>query len=196
MKKIISALLLVCIFALAFASCEKAPETKAPAFEGTVEDVLSAVVTRACELNASREFGMSTIECTPTVVDIDGAERILGLTDEEFTNYIDSAIESKPNGSWYTHSVVVIKLKEGTNVEEVANKIVANTSPSRFGCLKPHAIVGCFAGDFVIFVASDDDSCEDVFTAVKELSAIEPVRIDRENTWTSGGGLMGGGLLG
>lgn len=193
MKKLISALLVVCMLALALASCGKTPDVeKVPAFEGTVEDVLSAVVTRACELNSARDFGMmSQIECTPTVVDVDGCDRILGLTDEEYASYIEAAIESKPNGSWYTHSVVVIKLKEGTNVEEVANKIIANTSPSRFGCLKPSTIVGFFAGDFVIFAASDEDSCEDVFTAVKELSAVEPVRIDRENTWTSGGGLLG-----
>lgn len=215
MKKII-ALILVCAFcALAFVSCadaEKtkteapkteetseptAPETKPEpakaAFEGTMDDILNMVVAKAIELDEDKEFGISSIECTNTPVTNELCDLILGLTEEEFAALVDEAIESKPNGSWFTHSVVVVKLKDGVNVEEAANKIVANTSPSRFGCLKPQSIVGSYAGNFVVFAASSETTTEAVFGAVKALSGIEPTRIDRENTWSSQGGLIGCG---
>ncbi len=174
---------------------EPTPVVKA-AFEGTIEEILDAIVAKAIELDTDPEFGIASIECTPTVVDAERCETVLGLTEDEYAQYIDSAIESKPNGSWFTHSIVVIKLKEGTDVATVANKIVMNTKPNRFGCLKPRAIVGAFAGDYVVFAASSETSCEAVYAAVEALSAVESTRIDRENDWNSSGGLMGGGMLG
>lgn len=214
MKKIVCLIVAVAMLTLALAACgektpaesstssssqttsattsattEATPVVPDPAFTGTVEEILDAVVAKAIELD-DQEYGIGSIECTPTVVDEDRCESVLGLTEEEFAEYIEAAIESKPNGSWYTHSVVVIKLKDGVNVEEIANKIVANTKPNRFGCLKPRAIVGSYMDNFVIFSASSEETCEAVYSAVVALSKVTPTRIDRENDW-SGGGLIG-----
>lgn len=191
MKKLICTVLALCLLACALVSCGSAP-----AFEGTVEEILDNIVTKAIELDTEPEFGIASIECTPTVVDAENCESVLGLSEEEFNEYVEAAIESKPNGSWYTHSIVVIKLKDGVDVPTVAEKIVMNTKPNRFGCLKPRSIVGARAGQYVIFSASSETSTEAVYNAVKALSAVEPTRIDRENDWSSSGGLMGGGLLG
>lgn len=166
------------------------PEAPREAFTGTIEETLNALIAKAIELDEDKEFGIGSIECTPVPVDADGCERILGLTEAEFAEFVDTAIESKPNGSWFAHSVVVVKLKDGANAEELADKIVANTAPNRFGCIKAGAIVGARAGNYVVFAASSETTCEAVYKAVEALSAVSPVRIDRENTWKSTGGLI------
>lgn len=160
------------------------------AFTKTAREVLDAVVAKAIELDTDKEYGIKSIACTDTPVDEDTCTDILGLSTEEFNAKVESAMESKPDGSWFTHSVVVIKVKDGADVASLAETIVKNTKPNRFGCLKPEAIVGGYAGQYIFFTASARSSCEAVFSAVQALSAITPVRIDRTNDW-SGGGLLG-----
>jgi hypothetical protein len=144
---------------------------------------LDLLVEKAGELDTSDEYGIKSIDVTDTDIDEDSCTTILGLDTDEFNDSIEAAIESKPDGSWYTHSVVVIKVKDGVNVKKLAKKIVANTAPDRFGCLKPEAIVGGYAGNIIFFTASDSTICEAVYSAFEKLSDDKPVRIDRKNDW-------------
>lgn len=162
------------------------PEEKA-AFTGTVDDILDSIIKKAAELDAANEYNIASIECSHSVVDIDSCDTILGLEDKEFEDYVESAVESKPDGSWYTHSVVVVKLKDGVDVKTVAEKIVAKTEAVRFGCLRPEAIVGAYTGNYVIFTTSGKDICESVYKAVEELSNAEVTRVDREKNWSDSG---------
>ena len=86
----------------------------------------------------------------------------------------DTQKDSK--NSWFTHSVVVVKLKDGVDVKTVAEKIIGKTDAVRFGCLRPQAIVGAYTGSFVVFTTSDKDKCDAVFEAVKTDCS------ERENT--------------
>ena len=122
------------------------PETK-EAFTGTVDEILDLIVKKAGELDSANEYNISTIACSHSVVDIDSCDTILGLEDKEFEDYVEAAVESKPDGSWFTHSVVVVKLRDGVDVKTVAEKIVSKTEAVRFGCLRPEAIVGAYTGN-------------------------------------------------
>ena len=109
------------------------------------------------------------------------------LEDKEFEDYVEAAVESKPDGSWYTHSVVVVKLRDGVDVKTVAEKIVSKTEAVRFGCLRPEAIVGAYTGNYVVFTTSGKGICESVYEAVKELSGTDVTRVDREKNWSDSG---------
>ncbi|MEA4832196.1 MAG: hypothetical protein VB118_06235 [Oscillospiraceae bacterium] len=160
------------------------------AFNGKAGDILDQIIKKAIELDTDKEYGIESIECSHNAIDSDNCTDILGLTTEEFTAGVEEAVESKPEGSWFTHSIVVVKAKDGTDAAALAEKIVKNTKPNRFGCLKPEAIVGGYAGQYIVFTASSSTSCEAVYQALSALSAIAPTRIDRTNDW-SGGGLNG-----
>lgn len=162
------------------------PETK-EAFTGTVDEILDLIVKKAGELDSANEYNISTIACSHSVVDIDSCDTILGLEDKEFEDYVEAAVESKPDGSWFTHSVVVVKLKDGVGVKTVAEKIVSKTEAVRFGCLRPEAIVGAYTGNYVVFTTSDKKICESVYEAVKELSGADVTRVDREKNWSDSG---------
>ena len=154
------------------------PETK-EAFTGTVDEILDLIVKKAGELDSANEYNISTIACSHSVVDIDSCDTILGLEDKEFEDYVEAAVESKPDGSWFTHSVVVVKT--------VAEKIVSKTEAVRFGCLRPEAIVGAYTGNYVVFTTSGKGICESVYEAVKELSGTDVTRVDREKNWSDSG---------
>lgn len=162
------------------------PETK-EAFTGTVDEILDLIVKKAGELDSANEYNISTIACSHSVVDIDSCDTILGLEDKEFEDYVEAAVESKPDGSWFTHSVVVVKLRDGVDVKTVAEKIVSKTEAVRFGCLRPEAIVGAYTGNYVVFTTSGKGICESVYEAVKELSGTDVTRVDREKNWSDSG---------
>lgn len=162
------------------------PEAKA-AFDGTVDEVLDLIINKAIEIDSDKEYGIGSIQCYHSPVDTDACDTILGLDDKEFNEYIEAAVESKHEGSWFTHSVVVVKLKDGVDVKTVAEKIIGKTEAVRFGCLRPQAIVGAYTGSFVVFTTSDKDKCEAVFEAVKALSGTEVTRVDREKNWSDSG---------
>ena len=157
------------------------PETK-EAFTGTVDEILDLIVKKAGELDSANEYNISTIACSHSVVDIDSCDTILGLEDKD-----EAAVESKPDGSWFTHSVVVVKLRDGVDVKTVAEKIVSKTEAVRFGCLRPEAIVGAYTGNYVVFTTSGKGICESVYEAVKELSGTDVTRVDREKNWSDSG---------
>lgn len=162
-------------------------EEKKPAFEGEIGDILDSIVAKAGEIEGNTEYGIKSISCYHNDVDTDSCETILGLSEEKFKEYVDAAVESKPDGSWFTHSVVVVRLKDGVNVEEAAKTIVANTEPVRFGCLRPQKIVGMYTGNYVIFTTSGEEICENVYKAVEALSSDSVVRVDRDKNWSDSG---------
>lgn len=164
------------------------PVTK-KAFEGEIGDILDRIVAKAKELDTD-EYGIGTIDCHHREITADIAIDILGIDDEEFGKLIDSAIESQPDGSWSTHSVIVIKFKDGVDVKTAAETIRTKSIADRCGCLTPEAWVGALTGDYMVFAISGSSACEAVYKAVSSLSACEVTRLDRENDWKRGG-LMG-----
>ena len=212
MKKVMSLFLSLClVFSMAavFTACRKdkdpkesgQAEVKAAFGDKDIETVMNELIAKAKELDTD-EFGLNSLEDAEremllynTQLTAEDCEQVLGLSEEEFAQYVDCAVENRlSNASWMTYSAVLVKLKDGADVESIANQIISGTSPRRFGCLTPSCIQGGFSGQYVFFMANGDISCQAFVDAVKALSEADVTVITRDNTW-SGGGLMGG-LLG
>ncbi len=183
-------LLAVFVFAaLALCGCGKTTHDDGEsrpraAFLGSAEQILSSVIGRAIELDADSEYSIAEIDCYTRAVDETNCVEILGLTPEEFTQYIVEAVESKPEDSWQPHSVVLVEAVEGVDTQELAERILGGTSPSRFGCLRVEAItVGC-SGSYIVLAATSDTGCDAVYAAFEELSELPSARFDRENDWS------------
>ena len=87
-------------------------------------------------------------------MDADSCQDILGLTPDEFAADVVSAVESKPEGSWFAHSIVVVQSKKDVDVAALADQISKGTNPARFGCIKTEAVVVGYAGQYIILCAS------------------------------------------
>ena len=160
------------------------------AFEGTSDEILNQLISKTIEKNVIADEELKGIKCYNKKVDADSCQDILGLTPDEFAADIESAVESKPEGSWFAHSIVVIKGKDGVDVVALADQISKGTNPARFGCIKAEAVVVGYAGQYIILCASFQTTCNAIYATFSELSAVKATRIDRENDW-SGGGLGG-----
>ncbi len=172
---------------------ESQAETQAAFGDKTVEAVMDELIAKAKELDTD-EFGLNSLEDAEremvlqnTVLTAEYCETVLGLSEDEFAQYVDTAVEnSLTNASWMTYSTVLVKLKDGVDAAAVAEKIIANTNPRRFGCLTPSCIQGGYTGQYVYFMAFNDISCAAFDEAVKALSAASVKTISRDNDWSGG----------
>jgi hypothetical protein len=160
------------------------------AFEGQINEILNQLISQTIEKKNLADEELKNITCYEKPVDADSCQDILGLVPAEFASAIVSAVESKPEGSWFAHSVVLIECKEGTDVAALATQISKGTNPARFGCIKAEAVVVGYAGQHIILCASCQNTCDAVYATFSELSAVPSMRIDRANDW-DGGGMLG-----
>ena len=162
------------------------PSDKA-AFTGTAEEILNQLISKTVEKKVVAEEELGGIKCYCKNVDADSCQDILGLTPDEFAADVEAAIESKPEGSWFAHSIVVIKSKTGVDAAALADKISKGTNPARFGCIKAETVVVGQAGQYILLCASFQTTSDAIYSTFSELSAVTANRIDRENDWSDGG---------
>lgn len=196
MKKIISIIAVLVLVLSCFVGCQNnndsdnkpnnnisSGEEKKEDVNYTAEELLDKVISKAIEIDPDTEYGMKTLAGQKNVINLENLEDILGLTEEEFNENIDGAMESKPDDTWSPHSVVFVKVKDGVDTESIAKKIVEKTSPYRFGCLKPDVIVGAYYENYIVIIDSDEAEKEVVLTSLKDVLGAEIKTIDRENDW-------------
>ena len=159
-------------------------------FEGTSDEILNQLISKTIEKKVIADEELKGIKCYNKKVDADSCQDILGLTPDEFAADVESAVESKPEGSWFAHSIVLIKGKDGVDAAALADQIAKGTNPARFGCIKAEAIVVGYAGQYIVLCAGFKTTSDAIYSTFSGLSAVTAVRIDRENDW-SGGGLLG-----
>ena len=160
------------------------------AFEGTTDEILSLLISKTIEKKVVADEELSGIKCYNKNVDADSCQDILGLTPDEFAAGVEAAVESKPEGSWFAHSIVLIKGKNSGDAAALAEKISKGTNPARFGCIKAESVVVGYAGQYILLCSSFQNTSNAIYSTFSELSAVTTTRIDRENDW-SDGGLLG-----
>ncbi len=185
MKKIIKILFVLFSLLLLFCGCSKESNNKKDEkINYSVEEMLSKVIDKAIEDDPDKEYGMKTLSGQKNNVTTDNLEDILGLTDKEFENNILGAMECKPDDTWSAHSVVIIRVKDGTNTSKIAEEILKNTNPSRFGCLTPETIKVSYYANFIMLVASDNNTSNIVINSFKSVVNHDITTLTRENDWT------------
>ena len=157
------------------------------AFEGTAEEILDQLISKTIEKKVIADEELKNIKCYSKPVDADSCQDILGLSPDEFAADVAAAVESKPEGSWFAHSIVVIKSKNGVDAAAMAEKISKGTNPARFGCIKAEVVVVGYAGQYIVLCAGFKTTSNAVYSTFSELSAVTTTRIDRENDWSDGG---------
>ncbi len=191
MKRSISFILILALALLCFVGCSNGKQSTDDNGKGnkndvvkvdyTAEQLLDKVIEKAIEIDPDTEYGMSKLVGQKNEINLDNLEDILGLTEEEFNNSIDSAMESKPDDTWSPHSIVFIKVKENVDVAETAEKIVKNTSPYRFGCLKPDVIMGAFYDRYIVLIDSDEAAKDVVLKSFEDIIGNETTKVTRDN---------------
>ena len=160
MKKIKKLVLMILLGAmvLGVTACSGGNTSKDNELEGSLEEIMEKVYS-----GSKVEFpGMETIE-----INNDNAEYFLGVNDIKF----DEAIGSEPMMSSQAHSLVLLRLSEGEDVETVKGKIKDNVDGRKWICVgvDEKNIITDNIGNLVILIMDDNSKAiQDSFRSLIE----------------------------
>lgn len=158
MKKIIL-IMVALVTILSFTACKATGDKQQgngeiKNLEGSLEEILDKIYATAEVDDNFKEYiksGLFTEEVT--------AERTgyyLGKADLEF----ETALASEPMIQPGAYSLVLVRVKEGTDVEQIKKDIKDNVDPMKWVCVgvKEENIIVDSIGDVVFLVMSDDQA--------------------------------------
>lgn len=146
---------------LVFTGCgaEKAKEEgkeeeKVQNVEGTLEEIMTKVYADIPE----EERPMMLMN---TVVNEENVEYFLGTTDIEYKE----ALASEPGVGSIPHSVVLVRVNEGADVEAIKTKIKESVNPRKWICVEAENVIVKSKGDLIILIMTTDgaDKLETAF---------------------------------
>lgn len=144
--------------------------------------ILDKIITRAGKLDTDKEYGIATIENVHQTIKNEEVEDNLGVTLEEYQENIAEFIESRPNEAYITHSVILMKVKDGVDTASMAQKLTENISPYRFSTV-PAEIMGAYTDKYIIIVTSEESTVDAVIKAFEEVIG-KSTKIERTNDWS------------
>ena len=155
MKKIIAFILMLLSFSLV--ACEKedtpaddntneTPINNVENVEGTLEEIMERLYADIPEENLP--MALENI-----VVESENVESFLGTAD---INYKEILANESMVGS-IAHSVVLIRLQDGNDAQNVVEKIETSVNPRKWICIEASNVIVKSKGDLVVLIMSNED---------------------------------------
>ncbi len=151
--KKISLLLILSISLIGFTACGKKELTPEQDLETIMEDLYAGISDEDKPMLFNKE------------ITEEEKSYFLGTEDIEFEEAFasDAAISSIP------HSVVLLKVKEGTDVEKVKEQIKENADPRKWICVEAEKVIVKNKGNLIILIMSSEDMAEKIETNFSKL---------------------------
>ena len=180
MKKILclaaaAALLLAC------AACGT-PAAK-DTLTGTAQEVLAQLKDRV-------ELGMTLDD----EVTAEKAQNVLGLTEAQFGEYVESAYEAMAAIATFAQSTVIVKCRDAAAAAQVKKLIAGGYDSRKWICVFPEQSVVVESGSYVLLAVGLTDTTNALVEAFKDLSGGNMGTPDVFFTFDGEGGDIGGGL--
>lgn len=154
MFKKISACLLSGLMLLGAAGCS----SQSGPVEGKLEDIMTTLYTDIPE----NERPMMLMN---TELNEENVEFYLGSADIPFTE----GLASESGVGSIAHSVVLIRVEEGSNVSDVVKKIEDSVDPRKWICVEAEKVVVESKGDLILLVMSSSDNADKIVNQFKKL---------------------------
>ena len=160
MKKLIISLSLVLSVGLLFAACsnnnESADNQNAADLSGEPSDILNSLI-EACDVEM--------VNTMDVAVSPDNAQYYLGLSSEQFTQYVESAAVKEAAINAQAHLVAVIKCADADSAAELKTLIATNFDPLRWICVTPEQCFVVDADNYLVLAATYADVATALQTA-------------------------------
>lgn len=113
--------------------------------EGTLEEIMTKVYAELPE--EQRPMMLTNVEVTD-----ENVEYYLGTSDIDYKEALasESAVGSIP------HSVVLVRVNEGADVEAIKNKIKDSVDPRKWICVEAENVIVKSKGDLIILIMTTD----------------------------------------
>jgi len=112
--------------------------------EGSLEDIMTKLYDGISEENLP--MGLSNIE-----VNSENIEYYLGTSDIKYTE----ALASEPMITSIAHSVVLLRVQDGEDVEAIKTKIKDNVNPRKWLCVGVENVIVKSKGDLIVLIMND-----------------------------------------
>ncbi len=119
--------------------------------EGTLEEIMTKVYADVPE--DERPMMLTNTEVTE-----ENVENYLGTKDIEY----EEALASESAVGSIAHSVVLVRMKDGANIEDAKKKIEENVNPRKWICVEAEDVVVKNKGNLIILIMSSSNYIEKI----------------------------------
>ena len=119
--------------------------------EGTLEEIMTKVYADVPE--DERPMMLTNTEVTE-----ENVENYLGTKDIEY----EEALASESAVGSIAHSVVLVRMKDGANIEDAKKKIEENANPRKWICVEADDVVVKNKGNLIILIMSSSNYIEKI----------------------------------
>ena len=119
--------------------------------EGTLEEIMTKVYADVPE--DERPMMLTNTEVTE-----ENVENYLGTKDIEY----EEALASESAVGSIAHSVVLVRMKDGADVEDAKKKIEENVNPRKWICVEAEDVVVRNKGNLIILIMSSSNYIEKI----------------------------------
>ena len=119
--------------------------------EGTLEEIMTKVYADVPE--DERPMILTNTEVTE-----ENVENYLGTKDIEY----EEALASESAVGSIAHSVVLVRMKDGANIEDAKKKIEENVNPRKWICVEAEDVVVKNKGNLIILIMSSSNYIEKI----------------------------------
>ena len=103
-------------------------------------------------------------------IDITDVDAIKSFTGLDTDNEIEYAVVSEPMMSSQAYSLVLVKVKEGFNADEVAETMNKEINERKWICVTAEKIYSVASGDVVCLVMTNEETAKPVFESFKAIA--------------------------
>ena len=119
--------------------------------EGTLEEIMTKVYADVPE--DERPMMLTNTEVTE-----ENVENYLGTKDIEY----EEALASESAVGSIAHSVVLVRMKDGANIEEAKKKIEESVNPRKWVCVEAEDVVVKNKGNLIILIMSSSNNTKKI----------------------------------
>lgn len=103
-------------------------------------------------------------------IDITDADMVQYITGLENGNDLEYAVVSEPMMSSQPYSLVLVKVKNGVNADDIAKTMKDNIDTRKWICVSAEKVYATTSGDLVCLVMSKADTAKAVYDSFKTLA--------------------------
>lgn len=129
------------------------------------EDELTSLVD---QIYSGITIEMPMLQTMPiNTAEVDTVKYMTGLDNVDGVEYV---VVSEPMMSSQAYSLVLVKVKDGANVEEIAKTMNDNIDTRKWLCVTAEKVYTATSGDVVCLVMSNADTAKTVYDSFKTLA--------------------------
>ena len=103
-------------------------------------------------------------------IDVNDADMVKMTTGLENGNNLEYAVVSEPMMSSQAYSLVIAKVKDGVNANEIAKLMSENVNTRKWICVSAEKVYATSSGNIAMLVMADEDWAKPVYEKFKSLA--------------------------